>query len=61
MEFKSILLNDSNSDIAMNPNKKEYPDFIIKNPFTGKTIIYTFEFQVKKASRIQKIIERVLS
>lgn len=73
-------------------NKKEYPDFIIKSPFTGKTviwehfgalhlsgyetkmnekldayltygyvpnetIIYTFEFQVKKASRIQKIIE----
>lgn len=72
--------------------KKEYPDFIIKSPFTGKTIIwehfgalhlsgyekkmnekmdaylargyvpndtiiYTFEFQVKKASRIQKIIE----
>ena len=76
-------------------NKKESPDFTIKNPFTGKTIIwehfgalhlpdyekkmnekmdaylthgylpnetliYTFEFHLKKVSRIQKIIEEII-
>ena len=82
-------------EALMMRGKKEYPDFTIKNPFTGKTIIwehfgalhlsdyekrmndkmesylmrgyvqndtiiYTFEFQVKKDNRLQKIIEEFI-
>lgn len=75
--------------------KMEYPDFMIKNPFTGKiviwehfgalhlsgyekkmnekmdlylthgyvpfdTVIYTFEFQVQNAHRLQSLIEEII-